>query len=918
VSVARVLKTVGLWTSPSYASAPAGAYAVLDNVVCNYPDVLESRRGFEWLPYTFGASAAQGADNCFSFKGTLLVQAGSALYYSSGVAFVDVGGTNSPPDPTVLRMKGEETGLSFYYTTSDGVKVLDAVGNTPRAAGLPAGPYCTTVSSATKLDGDPDEGWLPEDSQTAYCATWLWSDANEVEHESTPSNAFYVINPPSFTVPAGDAARPGLPFFPSRTFIQYTYPGHGLSVGDVVNVTFNAADVNYASGDHTVLEATYNTFVTKGGAAGPAPDVTTQPCTVTTGTKNVSVSVDIPQTAVDGGYQLLVYRAKASAAATASPRAQFYLTKATQPSVAGVYTFVDSTPDTLLQDPLYTNTDDGEPPDGSLQNDNSQPPYCTDVAVFDSRLWGANYQDLQTFNLSLLGCGSPNGLQTGDTITIGGITYTAGTDFPLYQRAYTPKPVELLTAAENIALTAQALALTITNNAASDVECFYTSGPNDFPGQMLLRSRVPGGAAFSVSVSRASAWSPVFTGTLTSVSNTATNGLWFSKQNQPSAVPLLNRLTIGPSNCRILRIRALRDKLFVFTDIAGIYTVSSVYPYNVTLLSVTAVLLAPDSLVNFDDTLYALTTQGVVKVNEAGPTIISVPIEQDIKALFGVGLPTLRVKAFGIGYESYRKYLLAMPTDPSDTENTQAFVYDAATRTWTRWTRAFSAGVVVPQVDYLYVGTPGLNKVSVERKNFNRTDYSDESWTVTLNSFSGVTANVTSTTEPQVGDLLYQGALARALITAVDETTPGVYSLTTDDTVAWSLGVTTTVFPAIDNTVLSLPMAMGEPESKKNVREVSYHFRTPGFKMGNGLFRTDLNPELREVPFSLGGFGQVNWGAFAWTQNAVARNRRVSVPAYQRRASFFNIGFGLRESQAQWQLVGMTPVFEGMSERNSK
>jgi hypothetical protein len=166
--------------------------------------------------------------------------------------------------------------------------------------------------------------------------------------------------------------------------------------------------------------------------------------------------------------------------------------------------------------------------------------------------------------------------------------------------------------------------------------------------------------------------------------------------------------------------------------------------------------------------------------------------------------------------------------------------------------------------------------------------------------------------------LLYQDALARSIILDVTAAGTGVYNVTTDDSVTWTLGVTTTVYPAIENTVLSLPLSLGEPESKKNVREVSYHFRTPGFELGNGLFRSDLNPELRQVPFAMGGFGQVGWGQFAWTQNAVARNRRISVPAMQRRASFLNIGFGLREAQAQWQLVGVTPVFEGMSERNSK
>jgi hypothetical protein len=936
MAVNRITKSAGLWTSPSPLTAPLGSYLVADNCVISFPDIIEPRRGFEYLGYDLSSGGTVSIPKAlFSFKGTLLAHHVNKVSYNSGVALVDFTNNYAAPNSQVLRMKMEEAGLNIYFTSDTGTQTIDSTANQPYPSGVLAAQAPTTVANPTALTGLPDAGWMPKDTKTAYVATWFRTDANDTDHEGTPSNPVFITNPADITVPAGAASKPGTVH--TNQYVLITYPSHGFNVGDAVTITFDPADAQYVSGTFTVVRPwTEDSFYLKAGtitASGP----TAHPATITSGSKNVQVSVGIPpyggpfvQNALSG-YSALIYRAKLSNGANVVPRSQYYLAKqyVITPAdiAAGYITFTDSTPDSLLQDPLYTNTDDGEPPDSSTDNDDSVAPWCTDLAEFDDRLWGANYQEAENFSFSLLGVGAPNGLQVGDTITIAGAVFTAiaesatptGVQFRVYSSSSS--------AGTNVQRTAQELALQVTQSGLN-TDCYYTSDVDAIPGQMLLRFRRSGTSPFAISVSRVSAWGPDMTGGAVSSANAETNGLWFSKRNQPEAVPLLNRIQVGPRNARILRIRPLRDKLFAFTDIAGVYVVSNSYPYIVTQLGSTATLISPDTLVNFDDAIWGLTTQGVVRFTEAGVQVLSIPIEADIKALFGVGLPYLKQKSLAVGYESARKYCLAMPTDPSDTENTQAFVYDVATRAWTRWTKPMDAMVVLPMVasvatsqDYLYCTTPRLTTVSKERKNFDQTDYMDESFQVTVNSYSGQVANVTVASVsnvPLVGDLLYQTPILRSIVTAVSNPSSGVYLLTTQDTVDWTTGTAATVYTAIQTDVVYTPIFAGGPEERKNFREVSFHFRTPGFSLGQATFRGDTNYEEHSVPFQMSGFGELGWGSFSWAQPARMRNRRVSIPTPARRVSFLTAGFSLREAQGTWQLAGITPVFEEMSERNTK
>lgn len=945
----RIVKAAGLWTSPSPLSAPLGSYSVADNCVVDRPDIITSRRGFSWLPYAYNASIGSTADQLFSFQGVLLVHTyiEGKWYRDTGISFAAYPGTYNIDDSR-RHPQSAEVAQNFYFTADPGINVIDqattAGGNTPtgiRPAGVQLGPLATSRVTATGVNHSdiPNSGFLGSNSAVAYVATWETLDYHGTPHEGVESAPFFVTSPTDVTFNNGTDATLGFatygPGSGGNVQIQFPTalrtPVGTYNVGDPVLVSYSASATPFVSGTYTITTVgtvvdsttgkTYINSIFYAFAGGGTPlNYTAGTGSISSGSKNVTVRIDIPQNgAIASGQYVSIYRSFQVSPATVTPADQYYLVNqhllTAADLAAGVYTFVDNVPDSALSNPLYDNTQDGDPPDSSPQNDNSQPPPATDVALFDQRLWGACYTEFATYSISLLGTVPGVSLTAGDTITVAGTTYTAVAEGTALTSSTFTVYTSNISAGLNIRLTAQSLALTVAKYDPN-VYGYYTSDSASlFQGDLLFRRRVGNSSTvvgvtvtLTVSVSRPAAWSPAGTSTAAR----QTNGLWFSKQNEPEAVPLLNRLSIGPQNCQIVRIKALRDKLYVFTDIAGVYTVANQYPYQVTLLSRTAFLLGSNTLVSFNDSLYCLTSQGVTKFDETGPTIISIPIEADLKRLYGLGLPTLIRNAVAVGYESYRKFILAMPTDPSDTTNTQAFVYDVVTKAWTRWTKPISAMTVVPQNDLLYATSPLNNKVSQERKLYTRTDYADEDFAVAVQT-TGPSSSVTLTSAAGInpGDLLYQDPINNSLVLAVNGNV-----VTTKDSMSWFPGAGT-VYPAIQTSAVYTPMFSGEPEMTKHYREVSFHFLTPAFTQGFAAFFSDLNPAEIDQSIAMGGFGEQTWQLFPWAQPGGPKNKRVTVPTGSQRASYMSVGFTLREAWAQWQLLGYTPTFEQISERGA-
>lgn len=205
------------------------------------------------------------------------------------------------------------------------------------------------------------------------------------------------------------------------------------------------------------------------------------------------------------------------------------------------------------------------------------------------------------------------------------------------------------------------------------------------------------------------------------------NRLYYSKTDQPEAFTLASYIDVGPKDKAIKRIIGLRDSLFIFKE-EGIYRLYGADSTNfvVTLFDSSANVTAPDTGTILNNQIYILTSQGVVSVSETGVSIISRPIENVmIKAST---VPNYKTMSFGIASEPDRAYMIALPDNTDDIYATRIYRFNTFTQSWTSWIKSYSCGVVNPSEAKIYFGSATDSYVEVERKNLNRTDYSDREY----------------------------------------------------------------------------------------------------------------------------------------------------------------------------------------------
>lgn len=234
-------------------------------------------------------------------------------------------------------------------------------------------------------------------------------------------------------------------------------------------------------------------------------------------------------------------------------------------------------------------------------------------------------------------------------------------------------------------------------------------------------------------------YSSIFSPDVESDNQEISNRIYYSKVNEPEAVPVSNFIDVGPQDEEIKRILALRDNLFVLKD-DGIYVVSgtSAPNWSVRLIDSTRII-APDSAVVLNNQIYALTEQGVTRIVDSGAGIISRGIENLIDDITNQGFD-FSSNTFGVAYENDRSYIMFAPQNSTDTSATQAFRYNIFEQTWTRWEYEATCGHVMQRDSKLYLGNADRNYVSQERKNNDRTDHSDRNFSTAINS-NGVSAD---------------------------------------------------------------------------------------------------------------------------------------------------------------------------------
>ncbi len=485
------VKISGLYSYPSDLSeVPPGALTQAQNIILDRDSIAEPRRGYDYLAYTSASIAYQAqfplatqrASKYFFFQNQALAQysadklawfdstagwtafsgdytpvsntatgtlaLGSAVVTSlsaiSGVANGGTGlvvgqlvyGTGVPVGTFVVSFTSNTVTLSqvatangsgvtltfivaksrnvqaaqnLFLTTNLGVRKLTGYSTTPTLAGVPQALDLQTYPAAA----------------TAVTASINWATSDTVLHVT--STAGLGIGMTS----DGTGNIPSTSFITALTATTITISVAASGAGSSANFTATATPIAASNTVYTfdsvnyrvvwnILDANNNLITGAPSQVWLAQNLTGVACAF-------NVEITIPSTITTSHYYQ-VYRSfpATTGASAVSPNDNEYLVYEGFPTAGdisrGFLTVCDLAPTSLFGAEIYTAIDQ----EGAAMA-NLPLPQAQDIAVFRDCMFYANTQSLQNTTVTLLGVGGATGLQAADTITIGGVTYTAAT-----------------------------------------------------------------------------------------------------------------------------------------------------------------------------------------------------------------------------------------------------------------------------------------------------------------------------------------------------------------------------------------------------------------------------------------------------------------------------------------------------------
>lgn len=613
-----------------------------------------------------------------------------------------------------------------------------------------------------------------------------------------------------------------------------------------------------------------------------------------------------------------LYRSDSTEAASVTPLDQMQLVYEAQITPAdisaGKITILDQTPDSLKGIPLYTGSDR----EGILQA-NNPPPLCNDAAVYRDMTLYANCTLKPSLKITILGVSLPggSGLQAGDVITL---TPAAGSPVSFTAVSGTPsnpgefKVVTAGTPAQNIADTANNLISAINyapglSPDVSPVYAYLVSGPTDLPGQILLEGKSYVSVAIEASAHGDTAWSPSIAPAAgeSLISENLPNVLLVSKQSQGTSVPAANQITVGDASSPIIRVLALREYAIVAKS-DGIYRVTGLTPatLSASLFDNTTRIVGPDTAVVLANSVWMLSNQGVVAINDTGVEIKSDPIKDIVDRLTGPLLTASRSLAFAEGYETAKKYILAVPEDSNDTSCPVQLVFNYITSAWTTWNRDMTCMHVAQNEDRLYIGNADSLTISRERNDGTFYDFCDEDLDRTIAAINGDQVTLNSVSGIIEGDILLQGEGIQALVVAIDSDSSTVTvennsGLEVDDV---------TVKTSIECRVQWKPVVNGNnPAYARQYSEGAIIFRSTRFNFGEIGFYSDADVSIEYVPIegqAPGGWGLFPWGDVPWGSDLRSQAIRFYVPQNKQYASQLVPILVIQNALSTWTLQGLS------------
>jgi hypothetical protein len=389
--------------------------------------------------------------------------------------------------------------------------------------------------------------------------------------------------------------------------------------------------------------------------------------------------------------------------------------------------------------------------------------------------------------------------------------YTSGGTADLYEDIGTTPRAILHTSgtdAQNIDSTAKSIVRClnlVTGNTYWDA--FYSSTANDPVGKMEFTAQSLGAAAFYLIANNAAAGGcfsptmPTSGTTYVSTNDDFQNGLMWSKQDQPEAVPLINIKKVGSADDPIVGIVGLRDSLFIIKESDGIYrlTGETTNSWNFDEFDGTVENVQKNSITKGENAIFMFSSHGYVKISDVGVEVISRDFEKDV--LKPINNTNFSTSGYGWYYEDEKAYKVTTYEDQDSTSNDIVNEYNVFTNSWTQrkygvYTNDpnIAIGAVVNKFEFTAPLTGGT--VYIERKDNATTDYTLPDISNTIIDYDTSANTVTLGTAITIHDdaILKQGAVTR-YITAVGTT--AVYDVSS--AIGLNTNKTATVSSCADN-----------------------------------------------------------------------------------------------------------------------
>lgn len=923
------------------SAAPDGALVEANNVIIQGRDTIEPRRGQFARTYNLEESP----NEIFYYQGNILVQYGTSLARDTGSIFFQYenleGPTDqfAPPDPAVLRAKGVEINKCFYFTTDKGVYVIDTP--TAVAAILAGAPKAPDVFNRI-VPEDNVGGWLAFNKQVAYRVVIGKKDFNGTLYLGTPTGRDTYVNQDlgsfqtlliDFNIPVEvNSTSYFWRLYRTTVFDVVDIAGNPQFPGDemfLVKEAYFTTD-QILAGNVEVVDSTPDSFLgvalytnpNTGEGLGQTNDPpplckdmtfwnnrmwfanTSQPHRLYLDLIGELAAGDI--ITIDGVDFMAVFEPEVGS--YGGPEIEFAIVNNGTPSEnlydnarSLVNAINDNTATTGIRAYYISTAND---PPGSI---------LIERVALNGAQFGVTYSRFVNSNISEL-------TRTSNVVALT-VNYpgSSSTSFGFFNIG---DQISLTSTAPNDNFPVGTKTIIAIDGFDSDTEILY------YAENGLDVSHFPGAGEYSIQrvdgLTGETSWNPSLSSTpVLSANEENPQRVYYSKLQQPEAVPPLNYLEVGNPGKPILRIVPLRDKLFVFKP-EGIYIIAGEAPFRVDLLDDTVRLVAADSAVAVSNQIHCLTTQGVVAVSDGGVNIVSGPIEPEIRRLLRDGFLTESAKdIFGVSHESDHLYTLWVPEETGE-DPTRAWVYSTTNGNWVTWTLPRRCGRVNPNDDILHMGRPAPTPTLVrERKDYTNRDFADDNYVPAPASYDGTEGTLTwPAPEPIfVGDLVEDDAtFVTALVTEVISSgSPYVVRIVASNPLLVSISpVTTIVRKAFECVIQWKTIDGGDPTQTKHFRDFNVHIRSKlDHRLYTVYFATDLVPTETAVPMITPDFIE-NIFPFPWGPHREPTHERLHVPQDKQRGSYLHVRYVVREAAAGWSLNGISLVAELNSERNRK